>query len=63
MALHRALRDYPGDDPNDYGKVATHQPMPAGFTPDVDTRTNTDQSIPGWPEPRIEDYGADGKTR
>jgi hypothetical protein len=36
MALHRSIRDYPGDDPNQYGKVATATPDPPSFTPPVD---------------------------
>lgn len=53
MAMHRALRDYPGDDPNEYGKIATHQPMPQGFTPPVDP--NPHASIVGkQPLPKVE---------
>ena len=36
MALHRAMRDYPGDDPNQYGKIPGAQPMPKDFNPPVD---------------------------
>ena len=38
MAMHRALRDYPEQDANNYGKTPeghTHQ-MPPAFTPPVD---------------------------
>jgi hypothetical protein len=33
MALHRSLRDYPGDDPNQYGKIPMTSPMPKEFNP------------------------------
>jgi hypothetical protein len=33
MALHRAIRDYPGNDPNQYGKVPLDKPLPREFTP------------------------------
>lgn len=36
MALHRALRDYPGDDPNQYGKVPLDAPLPKEFQPPTD---------------------------
>ena len=36
MVLHRALRDYPDDDPNQYGKRPHHEPLPKSFTPPVD---------------------------
>lgn len=36
MALHRALRDYPGADPQNYGKVPLDQPLPREFQPPVD---------------------------
>ena len=36
MAMHRALRDYPGDDPNNYGKVPHPHPLPQAFAPPVD---------------------------
>jgi hypothetical protein len=56
MALHRGLRDFPGDDPQEYGKVATHQPMPRGFTPDVEPAFG-----PG-PNLQIKDHKADGEN-
>jgi len=36
MALQRAIRDYPGDNPNEYGKSPFEQPMPEGFRPNVE---------------------------
>ena len=65
MALHRALRDYPTDDGKEYGKVATHQPMPTGFQPDVEPHRN--QTGTGSLEPprhRIDwkDANAGGST-
>lgn len=37
MAMHRALRDYPGNDQNEYGKLPPHShPVPSEFTPRVD---------------------------
>lgn len=57
LALHRALRDYPGDDPNDYGKNPYHQPMPRQFapSPEPNPRSHIDGN-----RPVIEDYRADG---
>jgi hypothetical protein len=46
MALHRSLRDFPGSDPNQYGKVP--MPQPGGFAPPrVDDQTQV------GPEPDI----------
>jgi hypothetical protein len=36
MAAHRALRDYPGQDQNNYGKVPLDQPLPREFQPPTD---------------------------
>lgn len=36
MALQRSLRDYPGDDPNNYGKVPLDTPLPKDFSPPSD---------------------------
>jgi hypothetical protein len=35
-AMHRAKRDYPGQNPNEYGKIQAPTPMPADFDPPVD---------------------------
>ena len=35
MAMHRALRDYPGSDPENYGKTPHAEPLPKQFTPRV----------------------------
>ena len=42
MALHRALRDFPGDDPNQYGKVPMASPTESGAfqRPPVDDASN-----------------------
>ena len=56
MALHRSLRDFPGDDPNNYGKIPFEKPE--AFTPPVDPEGNKQiaerRQIP-W-----SDYNADG---
>jgi len=36
MAAHRALRDYPGEDENNYGKIPLDQPLPRAFDPPPD---------------------------
>jgi hypothetical protein len=36
MAAHRALRDYPGNDPNQYGKIPLDAPLPKEFQPPTD---------------------------
>jgi hypothetical protein len=40
MALQRAIRDYPADDPNQYGKVPLDTPLPKQFQPRLDANTN-----------------------
>lgn len=68
MALHRALRDYPGDDPNQYGKQPHTHPLPKSFTPP--TGGDRDMTSPGIgsiesPRKTIEwsDYDADGNLK
>lgn len=65
LALHRAIRDYPGDDPNQYGKVPHTHPLPPSFTPPVGG--DRDMTTPGIgaPNPKIEwsDYDADGNLK
>jgi hypothetical protein len=36
LVLHKALRDYPGDDASDYGKILGSSPVPKEFTPRAD---------------------------
>jgi hypothetical protein len=36
MALQRSLRDYPGDNPNQYGKIPLDSPLPKEFQPPTD---------------------------
>jgi hypothetical protein len=49
MALHRSLRDFPGDDPNQYGKVP--MPSPGGFEPPlVDDHPNISEAQRSLPK-------------
>jgi|GEM_PF-3371352 len=50
MALHRAFRDYPADDPNNYGKIPLDQPLPKSFQPRLDANTNI---APDAPRPKL----------
>jgi hypothetical protein len=64
MALHRSIRDYPGDDPNQYGKVPMDKPMPESFNPPVDPTPEKNIGSAG-PSGKIEwhDYRADGDPK
>lgn len=45
MAAHRALRDYPGSDPNEYGKVPLDTPLPREFQPPPDPAEHRSQKL------------------
>ena len=57
MVLHRALRDYPGDDPNNYAKVPHTHPMPPQFTPPVDPEGH--RQVASQRHIEWKDYGPD----
>jgi len=64
MALHRALRDYPQNDPNQYGKIPYDQPLPREFAPppdpEVRRQTAEKRQIPHNPGVEWGDYTPDG---
>jgi hypothetical protein len=61
MALHRAIRDFPGDDPNRYGKTPSANPLPKSFEPPVEPQTNISEDSTKQVE--WSDYDADGNLK
>jgi hypothetical protein len=68
MALHRSLRDYPGDDANQYGKVPSPVPLP-DTAPPVDTQARRNVAPTPEGQKKLEgqhvtwqDYNPDQKT-
>ena len=61
MALHRALRDFPGDDPNQYGKTENVHQMPPTFTPPVDPEGK--RVTGSVPKVEWSNYDADGNLK
>jgi hypothetical protein len=61
MALHRALRDYPEDNPRQYGKTPTPEPLPKSFDPPVDPEGH--RQAPEQKHIEWQDYDADGSLK
>ena len=54
MALHRALRDFPADDPNQYGKVPEVSPYPTPPPTDTESNISAKRQIAARPERSVD---------